>query len=942
MRPIIKQVVFIFLIGLFLFSKNKAYAAGPPDWNVTGNYSLSQNMFLQLYVNDAPATGSGNIIGAFVNGEIRGVSGEIGAPSYFYMTAQSNSGLDELTFKVYIAADDQVYDIAETLVFNNIPTGIIALNTILTSDQPISLEPFLPETQIQGYPFQTINLPDSLIQYDEDEVVWTSSASGNLNVTITDSILNVIPYDSNWTGTDSITITATEQTPNAYAASQTIVYTVIPDYGPPDLGVVDDQTIGLNQSFEGFNLNDVLAPYPGDNLIFDYFMPQTTGTAIDQGWSVNSGNFQYNQTLIAKIHHGNSLQHASGSKLLAFIDGSLAGVAVPTPLGNEYLYFLNIYSNTNNKVVTFQFFDNQFDQLYPIHHTEIFQSNANIGTPGAPLWMNTAPLKAAIDANGNVVIGIEATGWVGQQEISFIAADGYQPTINFDVSSALFTVVNEYAPEVNNIPNQYVEIGTPFDAFDLNNYLTEYDNDPINWTATGANNLQVSSNPQNVIEVTPVDPNWIGEEVITFRATDQTGLGLYAEQAVIFAISQPNQAPEIANIPDQIIFQGGTFPKIDLDAYVNEPNGDEVVWSYYFPQTLSNNATQNWQIDPPSFSYQTNLIAKVKVRGIYPDATHHKLAAFNKNGLCGVASPTNSTGEWIYFLTIYSNESPDSIYFKYYDAEQTIIFAVDDSIKFISQQTIGSISNPFEMEAGFISVTEDEDILCPKIIDQQWTGTDTVYVIANELGTIDNYADTAQIIFRVNLDNTLPVDLVKFSGYASRRSAILNWEIDNPENVFGYEIEHARYAPNRGISQWDSIGFVAHFDQKNFYEFLHRKPNLSENYYRLRMVDFDGTNTFSPIIQIDFSNLEKEEISFFPNPTFGHSFHLELNTVASDLVTIKIVDRVGRNWTNIILYSDGNRQILPIDVAHYPPGIYFAKIRIGHQRIERSFMVAGD
>lgn len=935
-----KSTLLFFIILLFQLLGN----AAPPNWSVnSSNFSLQKNLIIQVYKNGNLVTGAGNIIGVFVNGETRGVINEnTFLAGYFFPTVYSNNGTDLLNFQIYIAAEDQVYNINETIVFNDIGTGVThTLSTIPNTDQPISLKPFSAETQPQGSPFQTIHLPDSLIQTDNDPILWTHSGNTELTVNITNDNLTVQPPDNSWTGTETITITATEQTLNAFSASQQITYTVTAGTGAPNLGTINNQKIGLNQEFKDFNLNDALIAFGGDSLIFDHFMNKVNGSDTDQGWSINSSAFQFDMRIIAKVHYGNNFQFNSGNKLLAFIEGNLAGVAGPTLLREDFMYFLNIYSNTTNKPITFFFFDNVSKQLYPIQQTERFLSGAIIGNPARPLLLNTAPLYASIDSDGLVNVGIEEPGWVGQQSISFVAADGHQPNTNFDTSTALFEVVNENAPEISNIPDQYIATGDAFNSFDLDDFLTELDGHTVNWSVSGAINLSVNIDAQNVVTLTPINPGLIMEEELTFIATDQTTNQLSETESAIFAISNPNNPPEILAIPEQVIIQGEEFSKINLNNFLDEPEGDDIIWSYYFPQTLSNSDAPNLSVNASRFAFSMNMTAKVKVRGIYPDAGNHKLAAYHNDELRGVATPNNIAGEWIFFLTIFSNQSQDSIHFKYFHDEQQAMFAVDDSVKFVSQQIIGSINTPFEMEAGYISASKENDILCTPIIDKGWTGTDTLFVIAQEQGTTDQYADTAQIIFRVNENPVLPLDLLSFKGIRLGKKTELYWEIANPENVYGFEIERARPANSLANLEWENIGFVSFVTNQFHYDFLDAEPNLASNYYRLRMIDFDETFTYSPIIHLDFSTDDKDLISFYPNPTLGHSFFMELNTDTENFVTVEIFDGFGHHQTSINLHSDGNRMILPIDISDYPAGIYYAKIKIGERRLERVILVSG-
>ena len=108
MKPSIKRLqIKAILFFLIFISFQKESNAIPPNWSVNpADYSQFQNLTVQLLLNGSPSYGSGNMIGIFVNGEVRGVANEYEfLPSYFFLNAYSNNSSDELSFKVYIAAE---------------------------------------------------------------------------------------------------------------------------------------------------------------------------------------------------------------------------------------------------------------------------------------------------------------------------------------------------------------------------------------------------------------------------------------------------------------------------------------------------------------------------------------------------------------------------------------------------------------------------------------------------------------------------------------------------------------------------------------------------------------------------------------------------------------------------------------------------------------------
>jgi len=76
------------------------------------------------------------------------------------------------------------------------------------------------------------------------------------------------------------------------------------------------------------------------------------------------------------------------------------------------------------------------------------------------------------------------------------------------------------------------------------------------------------------------DDNWFGVDSFTYHAFD--GVDNSNVATVLINIESSDDAPILSDIPDQMIFEGGTFVSFDLDHYVEDPNNqnEELSWTY--------------------------------------------------------------------------------------------------------------------------------------------------------------------------------------------------------------------------------------------------------------------------------------------------------------------------------------------------------------------------
>lgn len=112
----------------------------------------------------------------------------------------------------------------------------------------------------------------------------------------------------------------------------------------------------------------------------------------------------------------------------------------------------------------------------------------------------------------------------------------------------------------------------------------------------------------------------------------------------------------------------------------------------------------------------------------------------------------------------------------------------------------------------------------------------------------------------------LPVELSAFLGTALKKSNHITWTTDTEENTALFILERSKNGRNRfqEIARVEAIGF-SDISQTYFFE---DKAPISIGYYRLRILDFDGSVESSPIIVVERAQTELKIVEIFPNPTF--------------------------------------------------------------------------
>jgi hypothetical protein len=163
----------------------------------------------------------------------------------------------------------------------------------------------------------------------------------------------------------------------------------------------------------------------------------------------------------------------------------------------------------------------------------------------------------------------------------------------------------------------------------------------------------------------------------------------------------------------------------------------------------------------------------------------------------------------------------------------------------------------------------------------------------------------------------LPVELTSFTALATGEGIIqLTWSTASQLDFSHFEVEHSMNAED-----WDVLTTITGegtTSYKKDYQFNHLFPGHGKNYYRLKMVDLDGTYEYSFVEVVSFA-LGKR-ISVSPNPTNGNSIAYHITFSPSEADVISIYDLTGsRLFSMRVMESSSDEILLPASVK---PGAY--------------------
>ncbi len=159
----------------------------------------------------------------------------------------------------------------------------------------------------------------------------------------------------------------------------------------------------------------------------------------------------------------------------------------------------------------------------------------------------------------------------------------------------------------------------------------------------------------------------------------------------------------------------------------------------------------------------------------------------------------------------------------------------------------------------------------------------------------------------------LPVQLTAFLGKATETGVALNWETASERNADYFEVQRAESLAD-GFSSLGQVKCAGTSTQRHAYQFADAAA-AGRHYYRLRQVDLDGTESFSPVAVVETGLLA----GLTAYPTLAtHTLH-----VSGPAGThLSVLDQQGKQVQAADIAASQQQQF---DVSGLPGGVYFLR-----------------
>jgi len=577
--------------------------------------------------------------------------------------------------------------------------GVFTVTAV--NDAPV-VAGILDQEIAEGQTFSIINLDDFVNDVDDPITVLNWSYSGNLELTVSideNRRATVSIPDTNWYGSETVTFTATDTSNDT--GSDDAEFTVTNVNDAPVVSQITDETIDEGDTFASINLNSYVADVDDTDENINWVASGNTDliVTIDEfnQASIETPNMDWfgSETVTFNASDPGLL---SDNTLTTFTVNAVNDVPVVADIPNQ----------TITEGGTFAVFD--LDTLV-----------SDVDDPDNQLtwaYSGNSELIVSIDLEHIVTITIPDANWNGSEEITFTATDTSDA---FAANAAVFTV-NPYndPPVVSSIPDQTIAEGDSFLVINLNDYVTDVDNEhtDITWSASGNIELEVYYEQAYQTMVVMIPDNWFGNESIQFKASDPDGLA--DSTTALFTVTPVNDAPVLVAIAEQVVAEGQAFSSISLDDYVSDVDDAD--------------STLNW--DAAHYTHISVVIEErvLTVSVLDPEwngSNEVMLFVADTSGLqdsLQVTFTVNAVNDPVYFsaavpkLSFNEDDSLDYAKSNWYpfvndadDADSTLAFNIQNSKELLAQDSgqdyrFKSLENWFGSDSLLLTVSDGEYI----------------------------------------------------------------------------------------------------------------------------------------------------------------------------------------------------------------------------------------
>lgn len=182
--------------------------------------------------------------------------------------------------------------------------------------------------------------------------------------------------------------------------------------------------------------------------------------------------------------------------------------------------------------------------------------------------------------------------------------------------------------------------------------------------------------------------------------------------------------------------------------------------------------------------------------------------------------------------------------------------------------------------------------------------------------------------------SVVPVTLIDFNGRINGEAIHLQWSTSNEIALAKFELERAT-----ALNHFKSMAILPVHNTNGIHNYIYTDeyPSGSVLYYRLKMVDVNGSVTYSKIISFRFSKDSWLNVGIVRAAT--GSLQLQINSSKNTPATIEVSDIAGRIILNHKLQLSKGNNTVSLNNKILSAGLYTVSVITGDEKVSKFITV---
>ncbi len=192
---------------------------------------------------------------------------------------------------------------------------------------------------------------------------------------------------------------------------------------------------------------------------------------------------------------------------------------------------------------------------------------------------------------------------------------------------------------------------------------------------------------------------------------------------------------------------------------------------------------------------------------------------------------------------------------------------------------------------------------------------------------------TLGLVIFTPFSGSIPVELTSFTAEYLDDEVVLKWQTATETNNSGFEIERSQKSNFRSQNDWAKISFVegkGTTTELTEYSYKDKIITPGKYVYRLKLIDFDGSFSYSDELEIDVSGPQAFALlQNYPNP-FNPTTIIKFALPVDSRVKINVYNSLGQLVETLVYKEmESGYHEIDFDASRLASGVYLYQLQAG-------------